>query len=116
MRKPNSLVSTVLFGYILVGCRPAPHPPPVDLSTAPDDQQVVTLTGMFHTVWNGEPRYFLTDEQGTTTELLLDEALARPYGGTIAIDRKRVRIQGTVVVEPRQGVRARTLDLLIPQR
>ncbi|HEY45825.1 MAG TPA: hypothetical protein G4O14_03460, partial [Anaerolineae bacterium] len=36
----------------------------------------------------------LTDDAGETTPIRLDEALARPYGGILALNRKRVTVKG----------------------
>ncbi|HLL40064.1 MAG TPA: hypothetical protein VK357_10415, partial [Rubrobacteraceae bacterium] len=40
-------------------------------------------------------RYLLTDNKGKTTELSLDESKTKPLGGPSALDRKRVKVEGT---------------------
>ena len=70
----------------------------------------LSLSGWFHVVWNGEPRYVLVDDQGRWIELLLDEALVRPFGGPLAFNRKRVRIEGERVHAPSGGVRVLSIS------
>lgn len=72
-------------------------------------QLPVTITGWLTTVWNGEPRYSITDDQGKTTTLLLDEELAKPLGGPLALDRKRVILSGKMVNEAQGVVRVLTI-------
>ena len=54
------------------------------------------IEGVFTTVWGGPSgqRYFITDRKGVTTEILLDAAVARPVGGPLALDRRRVTVRG----------------------
>lgn len=54
----------------------------------------VSLSGWFTVIWNDRTRYFLTDDQGRWTELVLDEEMAKPFGGPLAFNRKRVKIVG----------------------
>jgi hypothetical protein len=56
----------------------------------------VTITGWFTTIWNEEPHYSISDEQGQTTQLLLDDEAAKPLGGPLELDRKRVTIVGEI--------------------
>lgn len=65
----------------------------------------VTITGWFSTIWNGEPHYSITDDQGQTTRLVLDEELAKPLGGPLALDRKRVIVSGEIVNDPQGALR-----------
>ena len=65
--------------------------------------QDVTLTGELLAIW-GDPApgakikkdviYTLFDDQGQTTELELDENVARAAGGPLALVKKRVELQG----------------------
>ena len=97
------VLSVLLMGVLVTACSPANSPmantpaptPTLEPAAAPGGQ--VEITGWFTTVWNGEAQYFITDEQGQTTQLLLEEAVARPLGGPLALDRKRVTILGEVV-------------------
>lgn len=64
-------------------------------SSAPTARgEAVSLSGWFTVIWNDKTRYFLTDDQGQWTELLLDEGLTKPFGGPLAFNRKRVTIVG----------------------
>jgi hypothetical protein len=64
----------------------------------PEDEATVTLTGWLSIVWNDEPHYFLTQDDGRTVEVLLDEQLTQPLGGPLALDRSRVVV--VAVVKP----------------
>ena len=55
---------------------------------------IVFLTGRLHIIWNGEPRFILIDDRGAAIRLVIDEALTQPFGGSRALDRRRVRITG----------------------
>jgi len=65
----------------------------------------VTITGWFTTVWNGGPHYSITDDQGQTTRLLLDDETAKPLGGPLELDRKRVTIVGEIISDSPRTVR-----------
>jgi hypothetical protein len=65
----------------------------------------VTITGWFTTVWNGEAHYSITDDQGQTTELLMEDEIAKPLGGPLQLDRKRVTITGEIVSDSPRTVR-----------
>jgi M6 family metalloprotease-like protein len=76
------------------------------------------LSGWFHTQW-GDPRggrgparmhHALIDDQGHSTELALDEGLAAGLGGPLALDGKRVRIDGEEVGAKRVQVRSLELE------
>lgn len=78
-------------------------------STAAPSNRAMTFTGIFTIVW-GDPipgsnlestiTYWLTDAQGNIREILLDENMARPHGGTLALDRQRVTLVGTTIARP----------------
>ncbi len=61
--------------------------------------RLITITGWFVTVWNGEPHYSLTDDQGNVSQLLLDPDVSKSLGGPLAFDRKRVTIVARVASE-----------------
>ena len=77
----------------------------VGQGTAGEPKQIVSLSGWFTVVWNDRTRYFLTDDQGRWTELLLDEEMAKPLGGPLAFNRKRVKIVGERVDRPSGVIR-----------
>jgi len=62
----------------------------------------ITRTGWLSVVWGeaqpgpGSPTMILllTDDAGETTPILLDEATARPLGGLIGLNRRRVTVKG----------------------
>ncbi len=65
--------------------------------------QAATLTGWFtfivadypsDTGLTAETTYFLTEDSGERHELLIDSELMRPLGGPVALNRKRVTVEG----------------------
>lgn len=71
----------------------------------------LALSGRFHIIWNGEPRFMLIDDQGRWTEILLDKALAKSYGGAAALNGKRVKIVGEEASVPGGSVRVLSIEL-----
>jgi hypothetical protein len=90
----------------------AQAPPPDDHRTeenaASQQANTETLSGTFHVVW-GDPRpnsdlkpkagYVLSDGRGPWEELLLDNQVAKPLGGPLALNGERVVVEGTKVEE-----------------
>jgi hypothetical protein len=80
--------------------------PPTALTPEPSEEadspttssETLTLQGWLSIVWNDEPHFFLTQDDGQTVEVLLDEQLTRPMGGPLALDRSRVVV--VAVVKP----------------
>ncbi len=60
-------------------------------------KEELTFSGWFTILWNDEAHYFITDDEGYTIEVLLDEQLTKPYGGPLALDRSRVTIVGVIL-------------------
>jgi hypothetical protein len=58
-----------------------------------------SLEGWLSIVWNEYPHFFLTDDDGRTVEILLDEQLTTPLGGPLALDRSRVIVLAVVSPE-----------------
>ena len=60
------------------------------------------IHGWFSIVWGDDrvglyapaPAYQLTDDNGLTTPLLIDDAVAAPVGGVLALDRHRIAVHG----------------------
>jgi len=88
------------------GPSPTPH------STA--SARRVSLLGRFHIIWNGAPLFFLSDDRGQTTRLLLDEAIAKPLGGPLALNGRRVRVTGVYVRAPKGALRVLSIGLAPP--
>jgi hypothetical protein len=87
----------------------ASTPPPTGL---PDSQAaILTITGWFNTIWNGEPRYTVTDSKGQEYRLLLDESLAKSLGGALQFDRRRVIISGKIVDSSRNVIQVLAIRL-----
>lgn len=84
MPKSSNPARALLALFLVLGCRTA--------GTAPRGPE--ERCGVFHIVWGDGPRYFLADEQGNDLTLVLDEALAHPFGGPRALDRTRVCLTG----------------------
>ncbi len=79
--------------------------PPAEVPSPPPDSPEgvaiqsrtgsVCLTGILATVFGGPGQvYFLTEDSGRRTQILLDERVAAPAGGFLALDRQRVTIRG----------------------
>ena len=76
--------------------------PIVEMATIPPpspESNIITVIGVLTTVWNGGAHYSITDEEGKTFKLQLDEELTKPLGGPLAIDRQKVTITGELVSE-----------------
>ena len=58
--------------------------------------ETFTLQGWLSIVWNDEPHFFLTLDDGQTVEVLLNEQLTQPLGGPLALDRTRVVVMTVV--------------------
>jgi hypothetical protein len=69
---------------------------PLDSEPDPEDEAAVTLTGWLSIVWNDQPHFFLTQDNGQTVEVLIDEQLMTPLGGPLTLDRSRVIVQAVV--------------------
>ncbi|MDD2923468.1 MAG: hypothetical protein PHQ36_14375, partial [Anaerolineales bacterium] len=92
--------------FLLIGCAAQQTTESATPAALPTQiPNTATITGWFTTVWNGEPHYSITDDQGQVTKLLLDEELAKPLGGPLALDRKRVTISGEFVSDPQGALR-----------
>ena len=78
--------------------------PPAALTSSPNDvadspnpsSGTLTLQGWLSIVWNDEPHFFLTQDDGQTVEVLLDERLTQSFGGPLALDRSRVVVLAMV--------------------
>ena len=71
----------------------------------------LTLSGWFHVIWNGEPRFILIDDRGVATRLVIDEPMMRAFGGPRGLDRKRVTIGGQRVDDVPEVVRVLAIEL-----
>ena len=101
-----------LFSGLVRGGSPA-----AEAQTAPDE----TLSGVFSVLW-GDPRpgsgeeaeirFMLTDDRGEETELL-DQSVARPAGGPLALNGEQVTVEGTSVSadQPLERVRVQEIEL-----
>lgn len=76
----------------------APPPPPPDSPAGTATRAAtgpVCLNGVFTTIFGGPGQvYFLTDDTGKQTQVLLEEKVAEAAGGALALDRQRVTIRG----------------------
>ncbi len=80
----------------------------------------LSLSGWFSTIIgdpplgsHGEPSviYTLTDDEGKKIRLLLSEEIARPLGGPIMLDRKRVKVIAVPIDKPAATVRVLSIEL-----
>ena len=83
-----------------------PSPGQAVSTSAPEMDETLTIRGWFTIVWNDQAHYFLTDDDGNTHELLLDESLTGPLGGPLALDRQRVVITAVVLSDRPDVLRA----------
>jgi M6 family metalloprotease-like protein len=77
------------------------------------------ISGLVTIIWgdgppesetNIDPIYYITEESGKTTRLILDKVLAASFGGVLALDRRKVRIQGmTAAASPAVGRRVHSI-------
>ncbi len=76
----------------------------------------VSLSGWFHVIWNGEPRFMLADDRGLATRLEIDDAVLTAAGGTSALNQHRVTVVGERVSESPAVVRVLSIDLEVGPR
>lgn len=91
--------------------RPHGEPDATSAHSPPAKAEAVSLSGWFTVVWNDRPHYFLADDQGRWTELLLDEETAKPFGGPLTFNRQHVKIVGKRVTAPAGAVRVLSIAL-----
>lgn len=71
----------------------------------------VHLSGWLHIIWNGEPRFVLIDDQGTATHVVIDETVAKTFGGPRKLNQKRVIITGERMDEPIETIRVLSIEM-----
>ncbi len=104
----KTLLLVLWLAASATGCRPPAPPPPGPAS----ERLTLTLTGWFTVVRGDRTRFYLTDDAGKATELLVPDALWGTLGGPRAYDRRRVRVTGAPAAEPAGAVTVTTLDVL----
>lgn len=72
---------------------------------------LVYISGWFHVVWNGAPRYVLVDDRGRWTRLVLNEEITKPHGGPLVLRGKRVLVVGVYVQEPPGALSVRCIKI-----
>jgi M6 family metalloprotease-like protein len=101
-----------------------------DETTTPNDDGPATLSrtsprqlaGWFHTQWGDPPggraaarvRHELIDDRGQAIELALDPGSIAQLGGPLALNRKRVRVEGVAAAGGRLQVHSIALDRASP--
>jgi hypothetical protein len=73
--------------------------------------ETLTLQGWLSIVWNDEPHFFLTQDDGQTVEVLLDEQLTQPLGGPLALDRTRVIVLAVAAPEAPDVFEALSIEI-----
>lgn len=115
-RGSASLLAALLIssGGIIAACSTASgsseDPRPTRVPDGQEDREV-QLSGCFQTIWNGDAKYMLIDEQGQWTRLLLEPSLTQPFGGPLALNRKRVKVVGRLASDHGSAVRVVTIEL-----
>jgi M6 family metalloprotease-like protein len=104
------ILATVMVAIFLAGgaALMAPLDPNGSVAQAqtedPERARMETLSGTFHILWgdphpdsggNAKTETVLVDDQGRQTKLSLEEGQTKPLGGPLALNGKRVKVQGT---------------------
>lgn len=99
----------------------------VNVGIASPPGQPLTLTGTLNVVWGDAGpasqlpptiNYFLYDDKGITTEILIDDATLQAAGGLLSLNRHRVSIVGSELPQPQGAlrvVRTQTIQRLDPE-
>lgn len=99
----------------------------VNVGVASPPGQPLTLTGTFNVVWGDAGpasqlpptiNYFIYDDKGVTTEILIDDAILQAAGGLLSLNRHRVSIVGSELSRPQGGarlVRTQTIQRMDPE-
>lgn len=85
----------------------------------PPHAQQVALSGRFHILWrdtftaknHGTVEYTLVDDRGRARPLILGPHLSHSSQNILALNRKRVRIRGTLLPLPDHPIQARAIQL-----
>lgn len=113
---PSHLVLLIAVIAASAGCTASNVPadtrsPAADTAgqaVAPRDTCVV---GVITIIWNGEPRYYLTTDEGETFHLQIDEATARAAGGPVRLNRQEAIVIAEVVEGAADVLRVREIRL-----
>lgn len=95
--EPDALATPELIGELTPLGTETDRRPGADQPSGlagPTTTGTVRISGWFTTIFGPQTIYSITDDQGRRTNLLLDVEVARPGGGLLAFDRKRVTIMG----------------------
>ncbi len=103
----------LFLGFILASCTPgndainknAPTSPELPSNETTTSESLITITGWFTIVWNDEPHYSITDDHGINTQLQMDDEIAKPLGGPLELDRKKITIVGKVIRDSPRTIR-----------
>ena len=85
--------------------------PNAEADAATPSPETRTLQGWLSIVWNDEPHFFLTLDDGQTVEVLLDDQLIQPLGGPLALDRTRVIVLAVVAPDSPDVFEALSIEL-----
>ena len=79
-----------------------PSYPSKQYSGQPTNTVLVSVSGWFTIVHNGEPHYFLNQDNGEKSQLFFDAARLESLGGALQFDRKKVSLTGELTsTDPR---------------
>jgi hypothetical protein len=98
---------------LVVQCLPVALSGGESTSIATMTSHRVSLSGWFHVIWNGEPRFMLADDRGLATRLEIDDAVLSAVGGARALNQKRVNVVGERVSETPAVIRVLSIDVEI---
>lgn len=59
-------------------------------------EEKLSISGLLTILWNDKPHYLLTDDQGQTYDLKINDDLVTNLGGPLVLDRKRVTVTGSI--------------------
>lgn len=117
-RLSKFLIVIIALGF-MIGNFGAAMPVQADASAL---ESAWSHSGWFSIVWGDSQdgktntRYALTDENGGTTILVVDEALAQSVGGVLALDRQYVTLQGVALSPLANGTPSAKVSAIAVER
>jgi len=77
----------------------------------PTGTNLVSVSGWFTIINNGEPHYYLNEESGEKSQLFFDAASLESIGGALQFDRKKVSLRGELTSANPRMIYVRTIHI-----
>ena len=77
----------------------------------PTGTNLVSVSGWFTIIYNGEPHYYLNEESGEKSQLFFDAASLESIGGALQFDRKKVSLRGELTSANPRMIYVRTIHI-----